>query len=101
MRCLNSTRCCRRSPLPVLRALSISAALLLCAPVVRAQTNVTSEPEGTNAASKFRSPEDGWFDVSGFLEEKYGFIPVPLIITEPAVGYGGGPCLIVPRKLPA
>jgi len=62
----------------------------LSGPVVLAQTNVTNEPAGTNAVSKFRSPEDGWFDVSGFLEEKYGFIPIPLIITEPAVGYGGG-----------
>jgi outer membrane protein assembly factor BamA len=28
--------------------------------------------------------------MSAFLEEKYGFIPIPLIITEPAVGYGAG-----------
>lgn len=32
--------------------------------------------------------EDGWLDVSGFLDEKYGFLPVALPITEPAVGYG-------------
>jgi len=64
--------------------------LAICAPEVRAQTNVTNAPEGTNAVSRFRSAEDGWLDVSGFLEEKYGFIPIPLIITEPAVGYGGG-----------
>jgi hypothetical protein len=72
--------------------------LALCAPVVSAQTNVTSEPEETNAVSKFRSPDDGWFDVSGFLAEKYGFIPVPLIITEPAVGYGGGAGLMFLSK---
>jgi hypothetical protein len=70
----------------------------MCAPPVRAQTNVTTEPEGTNAVSKFRSPDDGWFDVSGFLEEKYGFMPVPLIITEPAVGYGGGAGLMFLSK---
>jgi hypothetical protein len=69
-------------------ALTCLAALF--APAVWAQTNVTSQPAATNAVSKFRSPDDGWFDVSGFLEEKYGFIPIPLIITEPAVGYGGG-----------
>jgi hypothetical protein len=45
-------------------------------------------PETTNAPSKFRSPEDGWFDVSGFLDETYGFLPVAMPITEPAVGYG-------------
>jgi outer membrane protein assembly factor BamA len=54
------------------------------------QTNVASAPAGTNADSKFTSPEDGWFDMSGMLQQTYGFLPVPLIITEPAVGYGGG-----------
>jgi outer membrane protein assembly factor BamA len=64
--------------------------LALFGPALLAQTNVTSTPEGTNAVSKFRSPDDGWLDASGLLEEKYGFLPIPLIITEPAVGYGGG-----------
>jgi hypothetical protein len=32
--------------------------------------------------------EDGWLDVSGFLDEKYGFLPGVIPITEPAVGYG-------------
>jgi outer membrane protein assembly factor BamA len=27
-------------------------------------------------------------DVSGFLDEKYGFLPIAMPITEPAVGYG-------------
>jgi hypothetical protein len=40
--------------------------------------------------SRFRDPEDGQFDVSSFLEKPRGFLPVPVIITEPAVGYGGG-----------
>ena len=39
--------------------------------------------------SRFRSPDDGAFDVSGFLDEKYGFLPVLIPITEPAVGFGG------------
>src|SRR6187455_715557 len=51
-------------------------------------TTVTNAPDATNSPSKFRPPEDGWFDVSGFLDEKYGFLPVALPITEPAVGYG-------------
>jgi len=62
----------------------------LYAPVAGAQTNITSESEATNTVSKFRSTEDNWLDVSGFLEENYGFLPLPIIITEPAVGYGGG-----------
>jgi hypothetical protein len=40
--------------------------------------------------SRFRDPEDGQFDVSSFLEKPHGFLPVPIVITEPAVGYGGG-----------
>jgi hypothetical protein len=35
-------------------------------------------------------PEDGAVDLSYFLENPRGFIPIPLVVTEPAVGYGGG-----------
>jgi outer membrane protein assembly factor BamA len=83
-------------------ALITWTSLLLCAASVRAQTNVTSGLKGTNAVSKFRSPEDGWLDASAFLEEKYGFLPIPLIVTEPAVGYGGGAGLMfLSKPLPA
>src|SRR3954469_5231386 len=44
--------------------------------------------EFTKAPSRFRSEEDGWLDASGFLDKKYGFLPIVLPITEPAVGYG-------------
>ena len=40
--------------------------------------------------SPFFDPDDGQFDVSHFLEHPYGFIPIPIVVTEPAVGYGGG-----------
>ena len=38
----------------------------------------------------FVSDEDGKFDVSKYLSTKYGFMPIPVIVTEPAVGYGAG-----------
>jgi hypothetical protein len=38
----------------------------------------------------FLDPEDGQFDASEWLLDRKGFLPVPIIITEPAVGYGGG-----------
>jgi len=41
-------------------------------------------------ASRFFDAEDGMFDVSSFLEDPRGFLPVPVVVTEPAVGYGGG-----------
>jgi hypothetical protein len=46
------------------------------------------EQELDEESHKFWSKEDGNFDVSGFLDEKYGFLPIVLPITEPAVGYG-------------
>jgi len=51
---------------------------------------------GTNAPSKFRSAEDGWLDISGFLDADFGFLPVVLPISEPAVGYGAaaGPAFL-------
>ncbi len=59
-------------------------ALLFCGSSLEAQT----APDTTRSPSKFFSAEDGWFDLSGFLDTRYGFLPVGTIITEPAVGYG-------------
>jgi len=35
-------------------------------------------------------PQDGMLDASDYLASAHGFLPVPIIITEPAVGYGLG-----------
>jgi hypothetical protein len=35
-------------------------------------------------------PDDGQFDLSDHLLKHRGLLPVPIIITEPALGYGGG-----------
>ena len=42
----------------------------------------------------FTDPEDGAFDASEWLLDKKGFLPVPIIVTEPAIGYGGGAALL-------
>ena len=39
---------------------------------------------------RFVDPEDGQFDMSKYLLEHRGALVVPIVITEPAVGYGGG-----------
>jgi len=39
-------------------------------------------------------PKDGKFDTSEWLLNHRGFLPVPIIITEPALGYGGGVALM-------
>jgi len=38
----------------------------------------------------FIDPSDGQLDLSNWLLDRDGFLPVPIIITEPAIGYGGG-----------
>jgi hypothetical protein len=43
---------------------------------------------------QFTDPQDGKFDASNWLINKKGFLPVPIIITEPAIGYGGGAALL-------
>ena len=50
-------------------------------PVPAAQA---SDPE----VGYWTDPEDGWLDISRFLEDPYGFLPVVVPITEPALGYG-------------
>src|SRR5688500_6885904 len=42
----------------------------------------------------FTDPEDGAFDASAWLLDKKGFLPVPIIVTEPAIGYGAGAALL-------
>jgi hypothetical protein len=44
--------------------------------------------------SVFTDPQDGAFDASEWLLDKKGFLPVPIIVTEPAIGYGGGAALL-------
>jgi hypothetical protein len=45
------------------------------------------------SGSKWRSPDDGWVDLSAFLDEPYGFVPIVWPVTEPAVGYGAAVAL--------
>ncbi|WEF26084.1 BamA/TamA family outer membrane protein [Klebsiella aerogenes] len=51
---------------------------------------LTCFPGAASAAGLF-DPEDGMLDMSDYLQDSpYGFLPVPMVITEPAIGYGGG-----------
>jgi hypothetical protein len=49
---------------------------------------------------RFVDPDDGQLDVSDFLAHPRAFLPIPVIVTEPAVGYGGGAVglFLRPRK---
>jgi hypothetical protein len=81
-----------------LRFQFILLALMVTASATAGQPSSTNAPAEASAPSKFRSPEDGWLDVSGFLDEKYGFLPVAIPITEPAVGYGAAGGLVFLSK---
>jgi hypothetical protein len=64
---------------------------------VRPETALPATPPVT---SRFRDPDDGQLDLSRFLATPRRFMPIPLIVTEPAVGYGGGlaAMFLRPRK---
>jgi len=94
--------------------LSTSLALLLAAPFARGAEVTTPPPPGetkggqsaesSGTAESLRSritdPADGQIDLSSFLAKPRAFLPLPLVVTEPAVGYGlGGAALFLqPRK---
>jgi hypothetical protein len=86
---------------------SIGAAMALPAlawalalPAVTFAEEAPGNPPTEKPASKFRDPDDGQLDLSRFLATPRAFLPIPLVVTEPAVGYGGGLAgmFIRPRK---
>ena len=91
------------------RLLRTAIILLACASAAFAQDRAT--PDGSDqtpaavkpaqpAPSKFRSPEDGWLDISGFLDTRYGFLPVGSVITEPAIGFGAAAGMAFIKQAP-
>lgn len=77
-----------------MRTLACALGLLACAATTAAQSPATpatgSDP--TESAQPPAVPsvaEDGWPDLSDFLDKKLGFLPIATVITEPAVGLGG------------
>jgi hypothetical protein len=40
--------------------------------------------------SQFMDPKDGKLDTSQWLASSTGFLPIPIFVSDPAVGYGGG-----------
>jgi hypothetical protein len=73
------------------------ATVLLCASFFSAAAAVAADPD---SGSKLRSSEDGALDIGKFLDEPYGFLPLVIPITEPAVGYGAAGALAFIQKPP-
>ena len=70
-------------------AIAFAAQQIPTEPAVQAPA-ATPAPQAAQPKkpSKLISPDDGWFDISGFLGKKYGFVPIAMPITEPAIGFG-------------
>jgi hypothetical protein len=81
---LQSFAVCRRHALALVALLAVPLAAL----------PDDAPAESSKKTSKFIDPQDGWFDVSSFLDTAYGFVPIVVPITEPAVGYGAGGGLV-------
>src|SRR4029078_9975940 len=59
-------------------------------PLVLALSALSPLPaQGEDGGSPFRD-KAGELDLSEWLLDRKGFLPVPVLVTEPAVGYGGG-----------
>jgi hypothetical protein len=76
-------------PVILLSALRV----LVCLASLVGGTTLRAAAEGAAPPSRFFD-SDGWFDVSGFLDTAYGFVPLVAPITEPAVGYGAAGALV-------
>ena len=68
--------------------------LFLFAVVSLSLLHLRPEVHAGSFMDKFIDPKDGKFDASDWLLHRRGFLPVPIIITELAVGYGGGAALL-------
>jgi hypothetical protein len=85
-------------------ATSVLVGVFACASsaMCTAEENAASAPDAEQPSkeSRFRDPEDGAIDLSRFLATPRRFMPIPLVVTEPAVGYGGGlaAMFLRPRK---
>jgi hypothetical protein len=75
-------------------ALAAAALVVLAARPAFAEAPTSEATARADAASAQddaappAQPDDGWPDVSNFLDQKFGFLPFAAPITEPAVGYG-------------
>lgn len=66
----------------------------LFAALLSAEAPADESPPQNDARPTFRHPEDGWIDLSGFIDHSYGFVPIVAPITEPAVGLGAAGALV-------
>ena len=61
-----------------------------CSCLLLALAALLAVPARADLLAGFRDPQDGRLDISDWLLNRKGVLPVPMLITEPAVGYGAG-----------
>ena len=66
------------------------ACLLVTAPALGQAASAASEPPQKSLRDLITDDEDGWLDVSEMVLARSYFLPIPILITEPALGYGFG-----------
>ncbi len=71
---------------------NIYVILVVCCLLFSVQTKAQNDAPKKQEKHKlsFKDPQDGAFDVSEWIIDYNGFIPMPIIITEPALGGFGG-----------
>jgi len=67
---------------------------LLALPTQAEDTNSSSSVVKSGFLKGVIDSQDGMLDLSKFLGKATGFLPLPILITEPAVGVGGGLALL-------
>ncbi len=77
-----------------LRRLLVAVSLALCCAGGAAAEEPAAGAPAASRPSLFRDPEDGAIDLSGWLASRTGILPIPVPITEPAVGYGAALALV-------
>jgi hypothetical protein len=77
----------------------LASAIFSCVPVAHASG---FDNLGQWLDDNLIDPADGMLDASNYLASAHGFFPVPIIITEPAVGFGLGAAVAYfhPREEP-
>ena len=78
-----------------------AAVIILHQPVFAQEDTTIKSKSKASSKANLKDTLDGKFDFSSFLIDAKGFIPVPFIITEPAVGGLGlavVPIFLTPKK---
>jgi len=64
------------------------------------KTDIANKPKEEKTKVSLRDTVTGAIDLSDMIYNARGFMPIPVIVTEPAVGYGGGLAVLylLPQK---